>query len=108
MQSCVAYQSTSVPISEAKYAGRAKVTTTTGQELLFQNIELKNSIYYGVYEKTKKLRLDITQISMIYLQDVKKSKNQTIWLVAGSVFVIGASFAIYWLFIWSFNTSVRI
>ena len=76
-QSCVVYQKTSVPLSEAHNQGRVKVTNTVGMNFDFLNIELRDGVYYGLHKKSI-TRLYSAQISSIYLQDKQKSKTQSI------------------------------
>ena len=95
MQSCVAYNRTSVPISEAYNKGRVHITTTQGDNVNFRNIELKDNIYYGVNNK-QLTRLDDGQILAIHLQDLKKSKNQTFALIS-SVVLVGALVALFFV-----------
>jgi len=78
LQSCVAYQKTSVSLNEAENKGKVKVTTTLGNNLEFFNIDFRDSVYYGDYGKSRdEIALDSAQISSIYLQDIRRSKNQT-------------------------------
>ena len=78
LQSCVVYQDTSVSLNDAQNQGRVKVTTTYGNDLTLINIDFRDSVYYGDYGKSQdEISLDSAQISSIYLQDVRRSKNQT-------------------------------
>ena len=88
MQSCVAYQRSTVSINEAYNKGRVRVTTTQGNKVRFSEILIKDNNYYGL-RGTKLTRLDNGQILAIQLQDMKKSKSQTIGLIAGVV-IVGA------------------
>ena len=84
LQSCVAYQKTSVSLNEAQNQGKIKVATTYGTLMEFKNIYQKDSIYYGV-AGTQEIRLDTTQVSAVYLQDIQESKKQTriVWVSVG-------------------------
>ena len=48
-----------------------------GNQMIIQNIELKDGIFYG-FDGKNEIRLEPSQISSIYLKDIKKSKEQTI------------------------------
>ena len=72
LQSCVAYQKTSVPLDVASNNGYVKVTNTIGKSFEFHHIESTDSIYYGV-RKGERTKLDEAQLIGIYLQDKKKS-----------------------------------
>ena len=84
LQSCVAYQKTSVPINEAQDKGPVRVSYTNRKDASFVNIILKDSIYYGIssYKHISEKPLDQVQIDGIYLKDLEKSKVQTIFLAA--------------------------
>ena len=87
LQSCVVYQKTPVSINEAyKRGSRVKIISKLGESYIFNGIYIKDSIYYGV-EGDNLVRLDTAQISGIYLQDNKKSKNQT-KVVSGGVPIV--------------------
>ena len=88
MQSCVAYQNSTVSIDQAFNKGRVRITTTQGNKVRFSEILIKDNNYYGL-RGTKLTRLDNGQILAIQLQDMKKSKSQTIGLIAGVV-IVGA------------------
>lgn len=104
LQSCVAYHSTPLPIDQAyERGGGVKIISKLGDRYIFNGIYLKDSIYYGV-KGDELVRLDTAQILSIYLQDVKKSKNQTtvatkvvppvvviVAIVIGAVLVISAT-----------------
>lgn len=76
LQSCVAYQNTSMSIDEAQNKGPVRVTSTHGNDIKFRNIQAKDGIYYGVNGK-KVTPIDPAQIISIHLKDIKKSKTQT-------------------------------
>ena len=88
LQSCVAYQSTSRSINEAKNMGKVKVISTVGNNQSFKNIYLKDSIYFGL-RGNQEIRLNPAEISGIYLKDYKKSRTQTNVLVVGLVTAVG-------------------
>lgn len=77
LQSCVAYQKTSVSLEQAYNKGKVKLVDMHGNKHTIQNIEMKDSIYYA-FIKEKRTILYESQISSIYLVDKKKSKTQTI------------------------------
>jgi len=87
LQSCSAYQKTSVSINEASNTGEVKVITTTGERYVFQNIELKDSIYYGVRRKNETLVIDTDSVSSIYL--IKKEKKSPVAASLASFYTIG-------------------
>ena len=87
LQSCVAYQKTSVSLNEAENKGKVKVTTTLGDESEYDNIDFRNNGYFGTYAHGE-ISLDSAQISSIYLQDIMKSKHQTIITIVSVVIVI--------------------
>lgn len=102
MPSCHAYYGTSVSLNEAYDKGRVKVKSTQGKRYWFTNIELRDSIYYGV-NKQSDIRLETALIEGIYLQDNKKSKTQSI--IAGVV-VIGGFLALFVYIISNMTISV--
>ena len=102
LQSCVAYQKSSVSLSEAQNQGSVKVTTTSGEQFEFTNIYVKDSLYYGV-AKTQDLLLDTSQIINIYLKDVKKSKSYTAWVIIGGVVTIAIVGWVIGVYIWAAN-----
>lgn len=76
-QGCVTiYQKTPVTWAEVSNKGKLKIETVKGKEIKYINIEMNDSDYYGVKGK-KKIKLDTSLISNIYLKDIKKSKLQT-------------------------------
>ena len=77
LQSCVAYQKTSVSLDEATNTGKVKLIDTHGRVYQIINIEMQDSVYYGFIAKEKTVLYE-AQFSGIYLQDKKKSKTQTI------------------------------
>ncbi len=91
LQSCVAYQKTSVSLDSAVDKGKVKVVKTSGNEFRFKNIYIKNNIYYGD-AKTQEIRIDTTQIKNIYLKDRKKSNKRTV-LLALSPLIVYATYA---------------
>ena len=84
LQSCHAYYGTSVSLSEAHNQGQVKVTNTRGVSYEFLNIELRDSVYYGLSEKYH-TRLESALITSIYLQDDEKSNTQSFFLRSGVV-----------------------
>lgn len=76
LQSCVAYHRTSVSLHDARYLGKVKITTTSGAIVKYKNIEIQDSIYFGIRGKNV-TPLDAGQIATIQLQDITKSKSQT-------------------------------
>lgn len=89
LQSCVVYQDTSVSVNDAQNQGATKVLTTYGTEMVFDNMYIKDSIYYGVYE-SQEIRLDTTQIKNIYLRDKKKSNTRTVLAILSPLILYGA------------------
>ena len=89
LQSCVAYQKTSVSLDSAVDKGKVKVVKTSGNEFRFKNIYIKNNIYYGD-AKTQEIRIDTTQIKNIYLKDRKKSNKRTVLVALSPLIVYGA------------------
>jgi len=79
LQSCVAYQKTSVSLEEAANKGNVKLIGTDGNVYEMRNIEMQDSIYYGFIGKEKTLIAEAS-LAEIYLQDKKKS---TRWTVLG-------------------------
>jgi len=99
LQSCVAYQKTSVSIDEANMTGEVKIMTTKGEKIKLKNIELEEGIYYG-FDGKNEVRLDPDQISSIYLKDHEKSRKQTAWMrVPAYIFLaaLAISALISWL-----------
>ena len=90
LQSCVAFQKTSVPLNDARNQGLVKVTTTYGKQMEFTNLYIKDSIYYGV-TKTMDLRLDESQILKVYLKDTKKSTVMTVFAIIIPLMVIAVA-----------------
>ena len=88
LQSCIAFQKTSVSLNEAQDKGRVRVSYTNRRDASFANIILKDSIYYGipVPKHISEKPLEPDQISGIYLKDIKKSKEQSI--LFGAIFGI--------------------
>ena len=76
LQSCVAYQNTSMSIDEAQNKGPVRVTSTQGDNIKFRNIQAKDGAYYGV-NGNRITQIDPAQIISIHLKDFKKSKTQT-------------------------------
>ena len=91
LQSCVAYQNTSVSANEAHNRGKVKVKSNRGISYEFSNIEMRDSIYYGVNEEVN-IPLVPSQISGIYLKDNGKSKTQTaiFWVSFTVLLVVGS------------------
>ena len=96
LQSCVAYQKTSVSLNEAHDSkGMVKVTDTRGESFVFNYIELRDSIYYGT-NKEVTIRLETSQITGIYLKDNNKSKTQTvIFWISFSVLLVAGMMALF-------------
>lgn len=88
-QGCVVYQDTSVSMNDVQNQGRMKVLTTYGDKMVFNNMYIKDSIYYGVYQ-SQEIRLDTTQIKNIYLRDKKKSNKRTALAILSPLIVYGA------------------
>ena len=78
-QSCSLYHKTSVSINEAYETGDVKVISTDGGKKEYDNIIIKDSVYYGIIGENE-LRLDPDQISSIYLKNYKKSNFYVISL----------------------------
>jgi len=93
LQSCVAYQKTSISLDEAKNKGKVKVMRRTGNYSKFKNIHMEDGVYYGNINN-KEVLLKVSQFSAIYLEDKEKSKKQTIKLAVGIVVTIGIFFLI--------------
>ena len=87
LQSCVAYQKTSVSINEAFEKGSVKVISTDGGKKKYMNITMEDSIYYG-FGTWGWVRLDTNYISKIYLEDIKKSKKNKSAVIAVTVTVV--------------------
>ena len=83
IQSCVVYQHTTVSIDEAHNKGKVKVKSNRGISYEFSNIEIRDSIYYGVSKKGD-IPLKTALIASIYLQDIDKSKTKTIIAAVGA------------------------
>ena len=81
LQGCVAYRLGPTPINEAYNQGNAKVVNEAGQEWRFKNIEFTDSLYYGIDKKKQALLLNPS--SFVYLQDIQKSKRQSLALGLG-------------------------
>jgi hypothetical protein len=96
-QGCSVYSETSFSIKEAQDQGRVKVVDFANRSFFYDNIELRDSIYYGVNKKmTSQLRQE--QLSGIYLRDTKSSKKATfaaIAVPAGIVYFIVGLTQIY-------------
>jgi hypothetical protein len=88
LQSCVAYQKTSVSLNEATDRGKVLLIDTHGSAYHLQNIEMEDSVYYGFIAKERTVLYE-AQFSGIYLQDNKRSKTQTVIVVVGLVVIIG-------------------
>lgn len=90
LQSCVAYQKTSVSLEQAHNKGNVKMVDMNGHKHRIKNIEMKDSIYYAFIDE-KRIRLHETQISSIYLQDKKKSNTQTtfFWVTFSAILLVG-------------------
>ena len=55
LQSCVAYQKTSVSLQEAAYEGKVRLIGTGGNVYEMRNIEMQDGNYYGFIGKEKTL-----------------------------------------------------
>ena len=77
LQSCVAYQKTSVSLNEATNKGKVKLIDANGRVYAALNIEMQDSIYYGFIAK-EKIVISEASLSEIYLQDKKKSAWMTV------------------------------
>ena len=77
LQSCVAYQKTSVSLEDAANRGNVKLIGTDGNVYEIQNIEMQDSIYFGFIGK-EKIVITEASLSGIYLQDKKKSSRWTV------------------------------
>ena len=93
LQSCVAYQKTSVSLEEAANRGKVKLIHTDGTFLLFKNIEMQDSIYYGFINNIQRPLVE-SNFSGIYLQDKKKSEIQTVIFVPTFLLALGFGFAL--------------
>ncbi len=93
LQSCMAYHTNSVSLSQAANQGKIKMVAEAGQVYKFDNIALRDSVYYGlgreyldnyayIAHNEASTPLDSTKIEAIYTKDVKKSKRKTAWLVS--------------------------
>ena len=71
LQSCVFYQKVPISLNDAQDQGKAKAVSKLGKTLLFKNIIVEDSLYYGV-TKTFNMQLDSTVT--IYLKNVEKSR----------------------------------
>ena len=92
LQSCSVYEKTSVSLDDAQNRGIVKVMPTYGQKVYFKNIELKDSVYYGIAMKDKNgiSPLYQAQISSIFIKDLKKSKRlTTIVAIVVPVVIVG-------------------
>lgn len=89
-QSCSVYSETTFSIPQACDQGRVKVVDVTKRSFFFDNIERRDSVYYGVSKKGT-TRLQQEQLSGIYLRDTKSSKKATFAAIAfpaGIVYVV--------------------
>ena len=92
LQSCSVYEKTSVSLNDAQNTGVVKVIPTYGKKIYYKNIELKDSVYYGIAMKDKNgiTPLYQAQISSIFNKDIKKSKRLTIIMaIAVPVVIVG-------------------
>lgn len=117
-QSCVVYQKTPVPIQKACNQGKAKISIThttdvtynngvvkaakSNTDLFYKNIILEEGFYHGIYEN-KKIEIDTTAISAIYLKDIEKSKKSTRQLFTIGIPVVFIVFGVYFLLFPSFG-----
>ena len=95
LQSCVVYQKTPVPIEQAYDKGKIKVVNTLGSEFVFKSMALEGETYIGIDGKDR-IIIDATQVSAIYLKDIKKSKMWTILLAISPAIVFVVYGAIFW------------
>ena len=101
LQNCSIYEKTSVSLNDAQNVGIVKVIPTYGQKIYYKNIELRDSVYYGIAMKDKNgiTLLYQAQISSIFIKDLKKSKRLTIIMaIAVPVVIVG-------LLAWAIATS---
>ena len=105
IQSCVAYQYTSVPLSDAYDKGNVMVISQEDKKYWFKKIDLIDSIYYGFYEKkTGDEWVDIAiplsdDKVTVYLKDKKNSNWRTaVFIISSSSIVIGVGLIIWAVF----------
>jgi len=72
LQSCIAYQKTSVPIEEATNKGKVKIENNGGLKWEFNQIEQIDGVYYGIM-KGDTLEITPDNIAKIYPIDERKS-----------------------------------
>ena len=107
LQSCVAYQKTSVSLNEAYNRGRVRVLTQYDKKFDVKNIIYEEGEFYAIKLKDGgKIRIDTASSSSLkfYLKDYKKSKHHTRLLVTGIVlgFTIPLIIAIGSVTLWPF------
>ena len=92
-QNCTVYQKTSISIEEAKGKGKVRVVTNFGIEYMYDNIILKDSIYYVINGKNVR-RINQNQLSEIYLKDKKNSSIRIVLVTIGGILGTGIIFII--------------
>ena len=95
LQSCVVYQKSPSSIEQAYDKGKVKVVNTVGTNFVFENMVMDGETYIGLDGK-ERIKIDTTQVSAIYLKDVKKSKNRTIFFAISPAIVFVVYGAIFW------------
>ena len=102
-QSCVVYNTNSVNLKQAQNKGKVKLTYENGRVYKFDNILVKDNIYYGIgiesisetqhtVHEAAIMLLDSTKISSIFIKDIGKSKRRTSVLAKGTItaaFIVG-------------------
>ena len=103
IQSCVAYQKTSISLNEAYDRGKVEVINNSGKKTHFTNIILKDNNYYGINSANRFVEesLNSINISAIYLQDKKATKQNTI--IGVSITALIVALFIIWLSTWTFE-----
>jgi len=76
LQSCTVYNSTSVSLEEATDKGKVRVFNNAGLEWVFKEIQMKDSVFYGVTSKDT-LKIRQNQVSTIYTIDKEESERKT-------------------------------
>jgi hypothetical protein len=74
LQSCIVYQTSPTSLSDAQDKGKVKVVNSLEDEIQLDNIYVKDSLYYGVLDKSH-FQLDSNQISRVYLLDSAATKK---------------------------------
>ena len=89
VQSCVAYQNTSVSMNQAVDQGRVKVVSKEGNKQRLQEIIKKEDQFYGVLNRDITIPIDSASIEAVYKYDRGKSTGQTLGLIAGVTLGLG-------------------